>query len=496
MYRIKLASGNETTYNSIDALTAAVQDGEVDAAALIYHQRADRWLSVTNHPHYVIALSRIQTPAQPAEASRRQVVSAVRPAASQPSTTRANARSEPDVPPTVARSQIFEVVAEMEKGQEQAKTAKRLSIPSIKKPDTASPIRAHENVLNGVVVTKPTPTNGTGNGTGHSAPANGNGNHSKPQQTTALPVRTASPPAPRANGGTKVPDLGDGLDLVDAEAQHTVGSNGSSNGVRSPSPKVQTPSETPEIDRLLSLLESTGADQPTTPKPAAAKAPVLREPARKAEPVLDAPSISLEAPLFDVHAMAEPAPVVRRQTNRKPAMIGAGAAIIFVVGLLIWRPWSGKRIDAPTNVASTQAPRTEAFGGLSSVENSTTQSATPSGTAAANSATSDSAARSPKAPVDSAPSIIRVVAPRVDMNIPLPSGQLMNVAEADGIHANISASTLAQHYNEAYADARSELELRMLQIGFTQVFLRSRLTTTSGLQDTRRLIGSAASALR
>lgn len=513
MYRIKLASGNETTYNSIDELTAAVEDGEVDTGALIYHQRADRWLSITNHPHYVIALSRIQAPAKPAtaDASRRQVVPAIRPAAAQAPAS----RSETELPPTVVRDQSPNALGE-EKGQ--VKVAKRLTIPNVKKPNLDSPLRAQENVLDGVVIEKPAPTNENGNG--HAA-TNGNGAPPKQHQTTALPYRAAAPVVPaRVDGAPKVPDRGDGLDLVEPETSSPGSSNSTAangNGTHPESTRngAQETPETPEVDKLLSLLESSGpapVTTPVAPKPSAAKAPLevidlgppppTRGTARKAEPVLDAPMVSTEAPLFDARARAESArvPVIRARHNWKPAIIGIATVSVLTLGLVFWHPWGGGAAqDAPADVAlNTPRLRNEAFGGQSSAASSTAQASTPAGSPGTSSAQPvDSAIRSAKPQGDSAPSIIRVVAPRVKLNIPLPSGQLMDANGAgDGAKTNIPASALAQHYIEAYNDARSELELRMLQIGFTQIFLRSRLTTTSGLQDTRRLIGSAASALR
>lgn len=55
MYRIRLVSGQEKTYPSIQELTVGVQSGEVTAEAEIYHQRTERWLSIESHPHYRMA---------------------------------------------------------------------------------------------------------------------------------------------------------------------------------------------------------------------------------------------------------------------------------------------------------------------------------------------------------------------------------------------------------------------------------------------------------
>jgi hypothetical protein len=56
MYRIRLVTGKEQVYPSIQELTAGVQRGEVTADAEIYHQRSDRWLSIESHPHYRMAV--------------------------------------------------------------------------------------------------------------------------------------------------------------------------------------------------------------------------------------------------------------------------------------------------------------------------------------------------------------------------------------------------------------------------------------------------------
>ncbi len=56
MYRIRLVSGKEQVYPTIQDLTAGVQRGEVTAEAEIYHQRSDRWLSIESHPHYRMAV--------------------------------------------------------------------------------------------------------------------------------------------------------------------------------------------------------------------------------------------------------------------------------------------------------------------------------------------------------------------------------------------------------------------------------------------------------
>ena len=56
MYRIRSASGIETSFNSLEEFIAAVQRGGVSSSDQIYHSRAERWLDIKSHPHYRLAL--------------------------------------------------------------------------------------------------------------------------------------------------------------------------------------------------------------------------------------------------------------------------------------------------------------------------------------------------------------------------------------------------------------------------------------------------------
>lgn len=466
MYRIRLATGAETTYHSIDELTAALQDGTVTAEAVIYHQRADRWLTITNHPHYQIALSRAatggsatatQSPAAASasppkeDGSKRQVISAVRPLQKPVPQTRVAPRTV--TAPSPVRTQ--------------------LNIPAPKKAEAEPVLRAQENVLEGVVIDRP-----------KTAPnSNGNGNVEADKKTAALPVRSAPVAKPVTPSPVpRVPDLDDGLDLVDDIVIE-----------RPAAPRATA--ATPQVDKLLEMLD-----------PAPVPAPPVK-PVRALDDVevidLNAPIPIHPEPLARATAVA-PSPPARHQPSPTPIevsprapqsrgnfkMFGLAAGAVLVIGavLFLWKPWASRGVaqEAET-VASAELPRTEAFGG---------STANPAPTTSQISGTQPTPASNtqPAGPVDSAPSIVRVAAPRNLRKVPLPTANL--IAANSSTLANINASTLIQHYNAAYTDARSELELRMLQIGFTQIFLRSRLANKSGVQDTRRLITSANGALR
>ena len=81
MYRIKLTSGDEANYGSIDELAQAVKAGTVTDTAAIYHARAEKWLPIASHPHYKMAKERVSPrpaagPATNGASGQRQGVTA------------------------------------------------------------------------------------------------------------------------------------------------------------------------------------------------------------------------------------------------------------------------------------------------------------------------------------------------------------------------------------------------------------------------------------
>src|SRR5512147_569002 len=101
MYRIRSASGNEVSYNSLEEFSAAVRRGEVHPEDEIFHTRANRWLDVKSHPHYRSATTwHGHEPAAAATAPRAPSSgNASAPAPSRPASTPATSTS---------RAQVFE----------------------------------------------------------------------------------------------------------------------------------------------------------------------------------------------------------------------------------------------------------------------------------------------------------------------------------------------------------------------------------------------------
>ena len=63
MYRIKLGSGDESVFNSIEELSFGIGTGIIGQDAQIYHDTAEKWLPVTVHPAYKKAAASAPPPA-------------------------------------------------------------------------------------------------------------------------------------------------------------------------------------------------------------------------------------------------------------------------------------------------------------------------------------------------------------------------------------------------------------------------------------------------
>lgn len=64
MYRIRLATGEEAVYRSVEELALAVSSGVVSPNAEVFHKAAHRWLPIETHPDYRAALVAAPTPVE------------------------------------------------------------------------------------------------------------------------------------------------------------------------------------------------------------------------------------------------------------------------------------------------------------------------------------------------------------------------------------------------------------------------------------------------
>jgi hypothetical protein len=66
MYRIEVASGEETVFRTIEELAIGIRNGVVTPRARIYHHASEKWLPIGLHPHYKKALEMPAASASPA----------------------------------------------------------------------------------------------------------------------------------------------------------------------------------------------------------------------------------------------------------------------------------------------------------------------------------------------------------------------------------------------------------------------------------------------
>jgi hypothetical protein len=67
MFRIRLASGEETVFRSVEELALGIQSGAISPAAQIFHSASQQWLPIATHPEYERARARAATLAATAD---------------------------------------------------------------------------------------------------------------------------------------------------------------------------------------------------------------------------------------------------------------------------------------------------------------------------------------------------------------------------------------------------------------------------------------------
>jgi hypothetical protein len=91
MYRIRLATGEEAVYRTVQELAQAVASGMVSPDAEVYHKAANRWLPVNTHPDYRAAMATGQQ-------------TAINPAISIPGPSPGGATPTPAAPPATSKT--------------------------------------------------------------------------------------------------------------------------------------------------------------------------------------------------------------------------------------------------------------------------------------------------------------------------------------------------------------------------------------------------------
>ena len=421
MYRIKLTSGEETVYNSIDALAVAVRSGEVTPDALIYHRRADRWLAISTHPHYQTIQARSTTPAAPAAPVAQAPV--------QPVPTPSPAT--PPVPARPSQEAENEQAVENRDAMIQAKVQRlrEMQRPLAEPRSPVSRAVVEPPALEPAAAPEPLPP--------------------MMSEAPAEPAASVETP-PAEEDATAAEPVAESIPLEEADAEEALAD--------------------------LPMLEVEDTHEPV-PSPDLVMPPA-EEPAAGAD--------------FD-YAPASPATPRRRV----PVALAVAAIVTLAVtvGAVVWHPWSrGKGGDSVQTLASTSPSPTGLPSGATSAPVQPLED-----TARTSSIVAPEIPAAPEqAPARGQDSIPTARAPRppalqMDLNA---ASAALEPGVGSGTQISISPTVLASHYASAYDQAQSEMNARLSQIGFSDLFDATRLSSTEKLQSARRTLALAGATIR
>jgi hypothetical protein len=452
MYRIRLASGEEQTYRSIQELTAGVERGEVASSASIYHQRTDRWLPIESHPHY------------------RMVREGAAPSVPKAGEANAGEESSPVAAPPSTRLRFQRPANPV------SPTAVRPTPPPAQKPDSGD-----LEELNRLLLLIDPRSNG--------------------DQPAAEPVTEQVEEAAHDDQddavGESVPELDEPPEVEPLNSLDELSPVSASDPDAPVEPQVPAQPAAADMD-----LPIPARLEPMPPMPSAQAIEVTQDilPPAAVEPVVHSIRVpppqpvveALVAPAIAVGEFAiaapSPAPTERRRMPRqiKPALLVAvGVAVI--VGPLAYRARAPRSDDGVVNVASATASAGEAptvgFPLPPAPESVANQDG---GQASLDSAAlADSAAGAQVLPS----------APVVSFN-GTGSVRVASSPDAGSRRGVIDGTALTRGYAQAHQAARQELNARMDESGLVRLFGQTQLSTGDGLAGARRALDVATGAIR
>jgi len=470
MYRIRLASGQEQVYRSIQELTAGVQRGEVNGEAEIYHQRTERWLSIQSHPHYKMAVEGGATAARP------QRLKLTRPSSPPPTTgvRPTPAAQQPGQTDLEELNRLLVLLDPLPTPAQRAEPAPPPAPPALslvrKGPAPVPPVSADAQPMFGTMLrledlepmpkAEPLP------------PVSETLEVIRDERVVAdeEPVAAAAPEpvAPPAPVDEIAPaDLGLPVEIQLDEI---------------PVPESDALSDV-ELELSPDFLSADAAMIPVEPShalaPAAPAAPAFTP---SYAPVEDAPHYSQG---YDVASHAEP--VVHR---RKPMLFVAAAAVIALVVYAIMS-WKSDGTEGMVTLASATAPPS----GLAAAPVTSTP-VEPEPIPAKLTAT-PATSRQPPAGENRdsvAPGPVLPSAPSIDLS---GSGTEQLVAGPGQVRkGNGEAAALARSYASAYAALEHDFNSQMDRSGLVRLFSQTQLTTTDGLAGARSALDAASTAIR
>ena len=466
MYRIRLASGQEQVYPSIQELTAGVQRGEVNAEAEIYHQRTERWLSIQSHPHYKMAV-------EGGGAARPSRLKLTRP------TSPAPASGVRPTPPAAQKP-----------GQTDLEELNRLLVlldPLPTPAQTATPVAAPARPALTLVTDRPAPPPAT------EGDPDTFGTMLRLEDLESAPKdapQTAAPDALSVVRDDRVVSEEEPVELAGAastEPLETIAAADLGLPVEIRLDEIPVPEPMPSIDNNLDLVpdfmsaeeaivpvEVTQAPALTTSRPPLVT-PIFAEIENVPEPFAPAPvTLTVE-------------PVARRP---KPMLYVAAASVCALVVFAIMN-WKSPGAEGMVTLASATAPPS----GLAAAPSQPPAAAPESLTAnltATPAPTHDASAAASQDSVPAGP--VLPSAPSIDMSgagtVHVDAGPGQPRAGTGG------AAALASGYASAYTALDRDFSTQMDRSGLVRLFSQTQLTTTDGLAGARTALDAASAAIR
>lgn len=522
MYRIRSASGNEVSYNSLEEFSAAVRRGEVHPEDEIFHTRANRWLDVKSHPHYrsattwhghePAAATAPRAPAQPSGSPATPARPASSAPAQSPSSSRVQVFERPQIRPaqrTTVRPQLQpEPAPASGSGPAAAPSpdAAPVAPPKPEAPQRYGPPKKSKELafidLGDSPPAKPKSAVAEPAAPAQVPPRKPEAAEPKPEVKPVAEQRPAAPPAPPTGPGSEVEFLvmDAGLEspvrtsagykaapedlnlLFDAPLPQTTGPapepvrGVAVVGVPPKGPPAQRPAKVPVVQAAPSPAPAPAPAEPApTPEKPVTAAVVTHTPSVPAAPAV-APPVAASIPSspspVDLSIPSGPlletpvAPAVRAPASHTRAgrpnvlMLGGGIAVVAVAGILLaWRPWQGGSSVAEATAQPTAPAATALVGPPAPTPIRTTTTTTPSGKAGAAAKPGDAAAGA-NADSGGDDEVIAVAKPKFRTDVAVPVGADLGVGPAwNGGAGNASASPSELAERLVAAERQAQQEL-------------------------------------
>ena len=519
MYRIRLTDGRELEYPSIQEFSAAVRDGTVDEDASIYHRRAERWLPVREHPHFIRAREEARQAPSPTQGVDLDAILSLldspggkrppAPAASAPAEPRHPAPApEPQAEAPIPSKPTVEAIGDL--------PVLRTGLEPAEATDAEGPEAEPDEATESEQLEEP-----------------------EPLRDSAIPIEDLTPPpdpapppptpATRADFAPTVPSAAESPFAPPAATvpeAPTPSADPVPSGQKDDLPWIAEPEPVKKSPWFFGNEASIRSAPATPVEPAIPAAPITlgssySEPATESQPDLDdesgldpadipspelieatapapapAPAAAGDVPDLDwpskVEDIAEP--VGLRSARSWLPVAAAVVAILVIIAVVMVRKAASGGVEreglqvAVETASATPAPavrRSEETAALVTPPTVPEGRPSPAPVGAA-------PAPADTAPADAIAPRVRVAPNRIKINPGTIALEPVNLSTGGGIRSH---ADLMRFYDGSYDAAQAGLEADLVRSGFSRLFGAGTLTTSAGLAQGRRSLSAGRSAM-